>query len=670
MASTTTTTSSATESPAAAFLAGLPSEEELTAKCLQLGLVMRQSPTFHITHPALALRPLPMKAEVLRQLYDRQLLWNEAINRTARNYAFLRDSMRSTADSDRGFTGRLVAMLEKVYMTTPVGATEPVFQPLMLGIFRTDYMRSIDPEQHSSPISPAGVLAALAPSEAAASVAGETARQWKNIEINTISCSFAGLSPLVQQFHVYLDKYLQAGTDAGVAAAVAQASAAAAASAGPAPVSATPQTRAPAYTADDTHNSAVQVPAALAETVAVWRNSVPYASFLRQYQQRTGVVLRPVVLVVVQENERNTADQYKLLLELLETHGVLSVRRTLTEVHASMRLESASIGDHSRNRSTAAKKSIADHPQPPFAVLEDKYLVAIAYFRSTYVPEDLPTEATWQAREWIEESNAVKCPSIPYHLMTFKKMQQLMTNVTEVLTPVCFAGDAEKAAAMAEHFVAQYSLNKDDYVRGAENRQRNDDGELIDDPEYWIADAAAHPDRYVLKPQLEGGGNLIAGDEMRRMLRDTASDDPLYQEIRREYILMRKIHFPIVTGILFRQGKVHVLENNICSELGIYGVTLSAEAGRYLINEAAGSVVRTKPADVADGGVMAGVAALDSVQLIGSVQHAAVWPGNSVVAGGKCPWRCVPASAATAAVAVSVAAVTAGTVSWLMRRRA
>ncbi|CAJ1006776.1 putative Eukaryotic glutathione synthase, ATP binding domain/Eukaryotic glutathione synthase [Leishmania naiffi] len=625
---TTATTTAATA--AGDILEGLPSEEELAAKCLQLGLAMRQSPTYHVTHPTLSLRPLPMKVEVLRELYGLQLLWNEAINRTARNFEFLRDSMRSTAESDRDFTGRLLSLLEKVYMTPPDGAKAPVYQPLMLGIFRSDYMSSVDSES-SRPVSPAEAAASVTRVGAtAAAVATETARQWKNIEINTISCSFAGLSPLVQQFHAYLQRFREADMNAGTVADLEHVEASSPSTSSV--VAASPHQHAPAYVPDQMYNSAVQVPAALAKAVTAWRSAVPCAGFLCQYQHRTGVRLKPIVLVVVQKNEMNTADQYNLLLELLETHRVLSLRRTLAELHETMRLEHANLGERSCNHSTETKEILSEQLQPPFLVVEGKYVVAVTYFRSTYVPQDLPTDAAWQTRAWIEESNAVKCPSIPYHLMTFKKMQQLMSNVSEVLAPVSFAGDQQKAAALAEHFVQQYSLNKDEYGRSVENQQCNDKDKVIDDPEYWIADAVEHLERYVLKPQLEGGGNLIAGEAMQRLLRDAKSDDPLYQKIRREYILMRKIHCPVVKGIFFRQNQIHVVESNVSSELGIYGVTLSSDANQYIINEAAGSVVRAKPADVADGGVMAGIAALDSVQLIDETPHEVAWSGASAVA--------------------------------------
>ncbi|GET87120.1 glutathione synthetase, putative [Leishmania tarentolae] len=558
LAETTTTTGAAFDKDA---LEGFPSEEELAAKCLELGLVMRQPHTHHISHPALSLRPFPMKAEVLQQLYDLQLLWNEAINRTARNFEFLYCSMKSTAESDLEFTGRLLAILKKVYMTSPVEAKAPVYQPIMLGILRTDYMSSVD--QDSGSHTPSAEVGAMASTEAA--------RQWKNIEINTISCSFAGVSPLVQRFHAYLHKFREAlmNVDASVAVEGARAMSSTTSSV----ATASPRQREPSYVIDEKYNSAVQVPAALAKSVDAWRDAVPYSSFLRQYQQRTGVVLKPIVLAVVQENECNAADQYKLLLELLETHGVLSLRRTLAEMHETMRLEHVTLCDNNHDCSTETKEVLSDPMQPPFAVVDEKYVVAVAYFRSTYVPKDLPTEAAWQTRERIEQSNAVKCPSIPYHLMTFKKMQQLMSNVSEVLAPVSFAGDQKKAAALAEHFIPQYSLNKDEYAQSAESWHYSDDGKVINDPEYWIADAVLHPERYVLKPQLEGGGNLIAGEPMQRLLRDATHDDPLYKKIRREYILMRRIQHPVSTGIFFQQHKIHVHKHNACSEVGIFGLS-------------------------------------------------------------------------------------------------
>lgn len=43
-------------------------------------------------------------------------------------------------------------------------------------------------------------------------------------------------------------------------------------------------------------------------------------------------------------------------------------------------------------------------------------VVGVVYFRAGYEPQHYPTKAEWEARLIIELSNAIKCPSINYHL--------------------------------------------------------------------------------------------------------------------------------------------------------------------------------------------------------------------------------------------------------------
>lgn len=88
-----------------------------------------------------------------------------------------------------------------------------------------------------------------------------------------------------------------------------------------------------------------------------------------------------------------------------------------------------------------------------------------------------------------------------------------MTNIDHVLRSISFGGDAAKAKTLSRHFMPQYSLNKLSY-----DTQTSSQSSTGSDPEYWIQQAIAHPDRYVLKPQLEGGGNLIANEEMKKLL--------------------------------------------------------------------------------------------------------------------------------------------------------
>jgi glutathione synthase len=52
------------------------------------------------------------------------------------------------------------------------------------------------------------------------------------------------------------------------------------------------------------------------------------------------------------------------------------------------------------------------------------YLASVVYFRAGYSPDDYPTEAEWDARLLIEQSSAIKAPSIGYHLAGTKRVQQ------------------------------------------------------------------------------------------------------------------------------------------------------------------------------------------------------------------------------------------------------
>ncbi|EAN87628.1 putative glutathione synthetase [Trypanosoma cruzi] len=528
--------------------------EQLVAKCMMLGLTIQMAGHEDATtHLAVTLQPTTMRRGEFDVLCRRQLLWNEAVNNTARNFQFLLDALRETAASDTEFTGKLVKILRDVYL-----GTSP-YQPLMLGIFRTDYMRD-------------GAAAAAA--STVAETMEEDAAAWKNVEINTISSSFAGLSPLVSDFHRQIAMY-QRALGGGSAKNTAD---------GHENNDARPNLDNAGVLERST--AAKIVPEALAAAVAAWSSQQDFEAFRDAYgkEQQHCRLLEPIVLFIIQENERNTADQFALIFELLESHGIPSLRRTLRELQVSMKLHPVPNG-------------------PPLAIVDERYPVAVAYFRSTYVPADFPTKASWDTRLAVEQSSAIKCPSIPYHLLTFKKFQQLFCDVGNVLTPIAFCGDAVRALQLQTHFVPQYSLNPAEVGEDAVQR-------VIDD-------ALQHPARYVLKPQLEGGGNLIAGQAMQEVLRKKELTDPLlYNRVRREYILMSRIEFPVRSGAFLVNGKVVQLEKNICSELGIYGVILSDAGGCLLQNACAGYVVRSKPADVDDGGVMAGVAALDSLALV------------------------------------------------------
>jgi glutathione synthase len=74
---------------------------------------------------------------------------------------------------------------------------------------------------------------------------------------------------------------------------------------------------------------------------------------------------------------------------------------------------------------------------------------------------------------------------------------------------------------------------------------------------------------------------------------------------------MEKINAPAESSLLLGE---QIWRGPGVSELGIYGVIMARE-GKVLRNSQAGYLVRTKPADLMEGGVASGYAYLSSLKL-------------------------------------------------------
>uniref|UniRef100_A0A8D0A1U9 Glutathione synthetase n=1 Tax=Sander lucioperca TaxID=283035 RepID=A0A8D0A1U9_SANLU len=127
--------------------------------------------------------------------------------------------------------------------------------------------------------------------------------------------------------------------------------------------------------------------------------------------------------------------------------------------------------------------------------------------------------------------------------------------------------------------------------------------------EKTVAMALAAPDRFVLKPQREGGGNNIYGSEICQVLQGVKESTE-----RMAYILMDKIHpNPVQNYLLRRDGPLKI--SNCLSELGVFG-TYVRQGKDMVMNECVGHLLRTKSSEHSDGGVAAGVAVLDNPLLV------------------------------------------------------
>ncbi|CAN1843237.1 Glutathione synthetase, chloroplastic [Linum perenne] len=269
---------------------------------------------------------------------------------------------------------------------------------------------------------------------------------------------------------------------------------------------------------------------------------------------------RSVIMVIVQPEERNMYDQHWLSFNLKEIHNITMIRKTLAEIDTEGEI------------------------QPDGTLLVGGQAVSVVYFRAGYAPTDYPSESEWRARLLMERSSAVKCPSISYHLTGTKKIQQELAkpNVLER-----FLDNKEDIAKLRQCFAGLWSL---------------DDSEIVNK-------AIEKPHLFVMKPQREGGGNNIYGDEVRENLLRLQKSG---KEENAAYILMQRI-FPVVSAtFLVRDGICH--KDHAISELGIYGAYLRNK-DKVIVNEKSGYLMRTKVSSSNEGGVAAGFAVLDSIYL-------------------------------------------------------
>lgn len=226
---------------------------------------------------------------------------------------------------------------------------------------------------------------------------------------------------------------------------------------------------------------------------------------------------------------------------------------------------------------------------------EDKRLfvdgeeVAVVYFRNGYMPQNYASEQSWDARLLMERSRAVKCPDISTHLAGTKKVQQVLARpgVLEKFFP----DQPQVVEQIRATFAGLYTLDM-----GPEGDKT-------------VAMAFAAPDRFVLKPQREGGGNNIYGSEICQVLEGVKEGSE-----RTAYILMDKINpAPSQNYLLRRDTPLKI--SNCLSELGAFGAYVR-QGNDMVMNECVGHLLRTKSSEHSDGGVAAGVAVLDNPLLV------------------------------------------------------
>lgn len=491
-----------------------------------------EKPKTYFEGAPMSLLPNAYPRQAFEQAKSVAPAFNELVDRVSRDAEFLEATLGGGVSSMDPYTGKLLALYKDVYVEEGKGAAARTAD--RLGVHRSDYMLHRDGDGASY--------------------------QLKQVELNTIASSFAGLSCKIASLHRYLTSRYETETSAFLQENVKQVVDEDAAEGSP-------------------EGPGVPSNPALEELPLGMK--VAYDRYVERFGGDSGKK-KPVVLFVVQDGETNTVDQRLLEFALWETHGIPVVRRSLTKLDSEL---SASENGALVLESTGSE-------------------VAVVYFRAGYAPTDYPDGddgIEWRARLTLENSRATKCPCLGYHLAGTKKVQQELARpgVLERFFPE----DAGKVAAMRACFAGLYSLG-DDAV-----------GEDLKAVEEVLDGGHAG---YVLKPQREGGGYNFYGEDLAKKLaasvdRDGGTTLKLGEDLA-EYILMQRLFPPQQRAILMRGGRVEGTGDSI-SELGAFGTLVCDANGKVVHNAYAGFLLRTKFSNVDEGGVASGFATLSSPYL-------------------------------------------------------
>ncbi|XP_012228885.1 glutathione synthetase-like [Linepithema humile] len=281
-----------------------------------------------------------------------------------------------------------------------------------------------------------------------------------------------------------------------------------------------------------------------------------------------------VILFVIEDVTYNICDQRFHEFEIRRQNpNVKVIRRNLTQLALTARLGSN------------------------MELIVSNYVVSVVYYRCGYEPGQYHTQKEWDVRLLIERSLAIKCPSIQYHLAGTKKVQQTLAKPGMI---VRFLKDEKTAAKVKEIFTGLYSLDFDEH------------GNAI--AEMGIS----NPQRFVLKPQREGGCNNLYGTDIKNFLESVKSE-----RARVAWILMDRLYPPVHKNYVVKPGSDVDLETKeLVSELGIFGVIIGDDKN-IIINKQGGHMLRTKLAIDNEGGVATGRAVPDVIHAVAKyeVEH-------------------------------------------------
>ncbi|KAK5133146.1 hypothetical protein LTR08_008170 [Meristemomyces frigidus] len=281
------------------------------------------------------------------------------------------------------------------------------------------------------------------------------------------------------------------------------------------------------------------------------------------------------VLMIVQAHNFNVADERPIEYGLWDS-GIPCYRCEWQEVLQ-------------RTTLTASRKLLYRVNE---AGVQAELEVSVVYYRAGYTADEYTEHEGRETRLRLELSCAIKCPDVLTHLTTFKAVQQALTEEGAV-ERFLSADDAHRVRATFMPIVKVDKVAEGQLFR-----------EIATDPRQ-----ASH---FVLKPNLEGGGNNVYGTKIPDFLAS------IPDEQWSKYILMRLIVPPGDTsGVLMMMEELY--EGPVISELGVLGsVVWKKEEGsevEVVRNVAAGWTFKTKPSHVDEMNVVKGYGCFDCPKL-------------------------------------------------------
>ncbi|XP_035826147.1 glutathione synthetase isoform X1 [Aplysia californica] len=269
---------------------------------------------------------------------------------------------------------------------------------------------------------------------------------------------------------------------------------------------------------------------------------------------------RAVIIFVVGTSERNVIDQRWLEFKVYDRNpNIRILRKSFLDIY-----DHGLLDDETR-------------------LILDGDEVALIYLRDGYTAESHTSQKEWDARLKCELSRAIKCPSVQLQLAGAKKIQQELTRPGALER---FVSDPQVVNTLRDTFADQYSLDL------------NQEGDAA------VKLALQSPEKFVLKPQREGGGNNLYNDDITNFFTEHNRSKE-----RSAYILMEKISSWQQKNYLVKPGVPFAL-SDVVSELGVYGVYIGS-ADSEVVNFECGHMLKTKIHGTNEAGICAGFAVLD-----------------------------------------------------------